>query len=98
MISTTMLTFVALGLGLPRLLASPSPSCECAGGAPCRPLGLPPPARDVHVYSDCTSPGSEPCDWHATLNFSAIRTVVDGSKLGGPSRPRTLPLLVGVSF
>jgi len=34
--------------------------CTCPGGLPdrlCRPLATPPPhGRDVHVYSDCTSP------------------------------------------
>ena len=46
------------------------------------------PADDhLHVYSDCESPPTardpKGCDWHTTLNFSAVTTVVDGSKLGG---------------
>ena len=56
--------------------------CPCAQ-ALCQPLGRPLSGRNVHVYSDCSSPGSDRCDWHATVNFSAVTTVVDGSKLGG---------------
>jgi hypothetical protein len=63
-------------------------ACSCPGQPElCRPLDKPLPAHDVHVYSDCTSPPGaadpEGCDWHKTLNFSAVTTVVQGSKLGG---------------
>ena len=67
------------------------PRCSCgadpASAALCRPLPSPAPARDVHVYSDCSSPPSpdDPrgCSWRGTLNLSAVTTVVDGSKNGG---------------
>lgn len=63
-------------------------ACSCPGQPQlCRPLDKPLPTRDVHVYSDCTSPpgAADPngCDWHRTLNLSAVTTIVQGSKLHG---------------
>eukprot|EP01048_Picozoa_sp_COSAG05_P013893 COSAG05_NODE_1523_length_4641_cov_5.853589_4_plen_459_part_00 len=68
--------------------ATPPAACSCPGQPElCKPLDTPLPSSDVHVYSDCTSPpaAADPdgCDWHKTLNFSAVTTIVQGSKLGG---------------
>ena len=65
------------------------PLCSCPGQPSdlCRPLSRPLPLRDVHAFSDCESPQgpTDPkgCDWRKTINFSAVTTVVDGSKMGG---------------
>ena len=69
-------------------------ACSCPGQPElCRPLDKPLPARDVHVYSDCTSPPGaadpEGCDWHKTLNFSAVTTVVRGRRPRMPGKVRT---------
>ena len=69
-------------------IATPPAACSCPGQPElCKPLDKPLPSSDVHVYSDCTSPpgAADPdgCDWHKTLNFSAVTTIVQGSKLGG---------------